>query len=163
MDDGNFFYCLWSKSIVQAMPFKFEQLEVWQLSVAYIDLMYKIAEQLPRSEEFNLKSQMLRAATSAALNIAEGSTGQSDPEQRTFLGYSLRSLLETVACQFLISRRGYLSDPTLLREAYQQAQTLARKLQSMRKSIGSQRGIAREEQPKYETDDHDWLTTDDGQ
>ena len=92
------------------MPFKFEQLEVWQLSVAYIDLMYKIAEQLPRSEEFNLKSQMLRAATSAALNIAEGSTGQSDPEQRTFLGYSLRSLLETVACQFLISRRGYLSD-----------------------------------------------------
>ena len=36
------------------MPFKFEKLEVWQLSLAYIDLIYGIAEELPRSEEYNL-------------------------------------------------------------------------------------------------------------
>ncbi len=33
------------------MAFKFEQLEVWQLSLDYIDLIYKIAEQLPHGEE----------------------------------------------------------------------------------------------------------------
>ena len=80
------------------MGFKFEQLQVWDLALEYIDLVYEIAEQLPRSEEYNLKSQIKRAATSVALNIAEGSTGQTDAEQARFLGLALRSLLETVAC-----------------------------------------------------------------
>lgn len=57
------------------MSFKFEQLEVWELTLEYIDTIYEIAEQLPRSEEYNLKSQIKRAVTSVALNIAEGSTG----------------------------------------------------------------------------------------
>jgi hypothetical protein len=39
------------------MPFKFEKLEVWQLALDYIDAIYKVAEQLPRSEEYNLQSQ----------------------------------------------------------------------------------------------------------
>lgn len=59
------------------MAFKFEQLEVWRLFLDYIDLIYKIVGQLPRVEEYNLKTQMIRAATSVALNIAEGSTGQT--------------------------------------------------------------------------------------
>jgi four helix bundle protein len=100
------------------MPFKFEKLEVWQLALDYIDLIYEIADQLPRSEEYNLKSQITRAATSVALNIAEGSTGQTDAEQARFLGLAIRSLLETVACQHIISRREFLQDVTLLRQAY---------------------------------------------
>jgi four helix bundle protein len=59
------------------MPFKFEKLEVWRLSLDYIDIVYKISTHLPRSEEYNLKSQLIRAATSIALNIAEGSTAQT--------------------------------------------------------------------------------------
>lgn len=90
------------------MPFKFEKLEVWQLGLDYIDLIYEIAHQLPRSEEYNLKSQITRAATSVALNIAEGSNGQTDAEQALFLGMAIRSLLETLACQHIISRREFL-------------------------------------------------------
>ncbi len=63
------------------MAYKFEQLEVWQLAMGYIDAVYSLAEKLPRSEEYNLKSQITRAATSIALNIAEGSQGQTDAEQ----------------------------------------------------------------------------------
>lgn len=33
------------------MPFKFEKLEVWQLSFDYTELIYEIADQLPRSEQ----------------------------------------------------------------------------------------------------------------
>jgi hypothetical protein len=36
------------------MGFKFEQLEVWNLALEYIDLVYEIADKLPRSEEYNL-------------------------------------------------------------------------------------------------------------
>lgn len=122
---------LWSNK----MSFKFEDLEIWQLSLDYIDLTYEIAAALPRSEEYNLNSQLRRAATSIALNIAEGSTGQTDAEQARFLSMALRSVIETVACQHLIHRRGYLSDPEPLRQAYQQSQTLARKIQAMRKAL----------------------------
>lgn len=119
------------------MPYKFEQLDVWKLSLDYLDLIYELAENLPRSEEYNLKSQITRAATSIALNIAEGSQGQSDAEQARFLGMSIRSLIETVACQHIIRRRKYLQDESLIDKAYENSQTLARKLQSFRKSISS--------------------------
>jgi len=52
---------------------------------------------------------VIRAATSIALNIAEGSTGQSDKEQIRFLSLALRSFLETVACIDLIEKRNYIS------------------------------------------------------
>ena len=119
------------------MPYKFEQLEVWKLALDYIDLVYKVAENLPRSEEYNLKSQVTRAATSVALNIAEGSQGQSDAEQARFLGMAVRSLIETVACQQVIHRRSYLQDEGLLIRMYEDSQVLAKKLQNFRKSLSN--------------------------
>ncbi len=130
------------------MPYKFEQLDVWKLALDYIDLIYKVAENLSRSEEYNLKSQIIRAATSVALNIAEGSQGQSDAEQARFLGMSLRSLVETVACQEIIRKRRYFQDEDLLNVAYENSQLLAKKLQVFRKSISPYQ--VREESPLYE-------------
>jgi four helix bundle protein len=129
------------------MPHKFEQLDVWKLALDYLDLIYKLAENLPRNEEHDLRSQITRAATSSALNIAEGSQGQSDAEQARFLGMSLRSLVETVACQEIIRKRRYFQDESLLNIAYENSQILARKLQSFRKSISSYQ--VREKMPLY--------------
>ncbi len=50
------------------MPFKFEQLEVWQLALDYVDLTYELAEKLPDSEKFNLKSQIIRRESSHVVN-----------------------------------------------------------------------------------------------
>jgi four helix bundle protein len=135
------------------MHFKFERLEVWQLSLDYFDLIYVIAGQLPRSEEYNLKSQITRAATSITLNIAEGSTSQTDAEQARFIGLALRSLIETIACQHLISRRKLLDDLTPLRQAYLQAQTLFAKLQSMRKALVPDQKWLKEGTTEYETEE----------
>jgi four helix bundle protein len=143
------------------MPFKFEKLKVWQLALDYIDLIYEIAEQLPRSEEYNLKSQITRAATSVALNIAEGSTGQTDAEQARFLGLAIRSLLETVACQHIISRREFLQDVNSLRQAYRQAETLAAKLHTMRKTIAPEQPWLREESAEYGTNDEGQIAAED--
>ncbi len=129
------------------MGYKFEKLEVWQLALDYTDLIYKLAECLPRSEEYNLKSQITRAANSIALNIAEGSTSQSDAEQRKFLGYAIRSLIETVACQHLINQRKYLENAELLREAYRFSEKLFIKLQAFRKSLNGK--SVREEVTEY--------------
>jgi four helix bundle protein len=133
------------------MPFKFEQLEVWRLALEYIDLADQIAAQLPKAEEYNLKSQITRAATSVALNIAEGSTGQTDAEQARFLGLAIRSALETVACQHIISRRKLIQDKTVLRTAYRHAELLVAKLHSMRKTLVPEQTWLREEKAVYET------------
>ena len=93
-----------------------------------------------------------RPTASVGLNIAEGSTGQTDAEQARFLGLALRSLIETVACQHLISRHGYLPDPAPLREAYQQSETLARKIQAMRTAIAPGQPWVRERSTGYGVD-----------
>jgi four helix bundle protein len=134
------------------MPYKFEQLDVWKLALDYIDLIYKLAENLPRREEYNLKSQITRAATSIALNIAEGSQGQSNAEQARFLGMALRSLIETVACQQIIQRRGYIEDQSLLKKAYDDSQQLAKKLQTFRKSLSNPQYQVREDVAIYGDD-----------
>lgn len=135
------------------MPFKFEQLDVWKLSLDYIDAIYELAEKLPDSERFNLKSQIIRAATSISLNIAEGSTGQTDPEQSRFLGMAIRSLIETVACQRLISRRNYVDDPVSMEKLDLQAQELAKRLHAFRRSLVKTNRSIREEQSSYDAED----------
>ena len=114
--------------------YKFEKLEVYQLALAYTDMIYTLVEELPRVEESNLKSQIIRAATSVVLNIAEGSTSQSDVEQRRFLSMAIRSLLETVACQHVIGRRKYINIDEISKN-YEFSQMLYAKLQAMRRSL----------------------------
>ena len=129
------------------MAFKFEKLEVWDRALDLGDAVEAIAAGLPTHERFNLADQIRRAATSVALNIAEGSTGQTDAEQARFLGYAQRPLVEVVACLHLVRRRGYLSDLEPLREAYRQSETLFRQLSAFRRSLG---GTVREDEATYD-------------
>lgn len=116
------------------MPYKFEKLEIYQLALDYLDQIYALAQQLPPTEDYNLRSQMIRAATSIVLNIAEGSTGQSNAEQSRFIGMALRSLMESVACQNIISRRNYV-ETTRMTPVYEQSEKLFAKIQAMRKAL----------------------------
>ena len=94
--------------------YKFQRLTVYKLALDYVDKVYTKSSRLPSSEQFNLRSQIERAATSIVLNIAEGSTGQTNAEQNRFLGLALRSYMETVACWDLIERRSYLTSKDLV-------------------------------------------------
>ncbi len=129
--------------------YKFEKLEVWKLALEYLDLAYSISEDLPREEDFNLKSQMRRAATSIALNIAEGSTGQTDVEQARFIGHAIRSLTEIVACLRIASRRSYPIDSERANRAEEVGLTLVRKLQAMRNAVDPSRKWIREDEEGY--------------
>jgi four helix bundle protein len=117
------------------MTYKFQKLEIYQLALEYVGLVYDLADKLPGNENFNLKSQITRAATSIALNIAEGSTSQSDPEQSRFLGMALRSLVETVACQDVIELRQYVTVDNL-RPSRELGSKLFAKIQSMKRFLG---------------------------
>lgn len=92
------------------MSFKFEKLIIWQDSMEFGELIFKISLHFPDSEKFNLISQIRRTSDSVALNISEGSILQSRPEFQKFLGYSMRSIAEVVTCLYKAKNRKYINE-----------------------------------------------------
>ena len=88
--------------------FKFEKLIIWQKAMDFGEDIDKLTMKFPGIEQYNLTDQIRRAVDSIALNISEGSIGQSSPEYKRFLGYSIRSLAEVVTCLHKAKRRNYI-------------------------------------------------------
>ena len=91
------------------MSFKFEKLVIWQKSMNFAEQIFSLTLNFPKDEIFNLASQIRRASDSIALNISEGSILQSNKEFKKILGYSIRSLAETVTCLYKAKNRKYIS------------------------------------------------------
>jgi len=116
------------------MPFKFEKLEVWRESIELTGIISDVSTKFPGAEKFVLTSQIQRAADSVSLNIAEGSTGQSDPEFAKFLGYSIRSGAEVIGCIYLAKRRKIISDEDF-NLIYNFTDKLIRRIQTLRNTL----------------------------
>jgi len=114
------------------MAFKFENLTVWQKSLDFSANIHELTRSFPKEELYILSSQIKRAADSINLNIAEGSTGQSDPEFGRFLGYAIRSAIEVVSCLYLGKKRGLIK-PEEFNRLY--AEAIIRMTQALRNSI----------------------------
>jgi len=92
------------------VKFKFEKLIIWQKAMDFGEEIDILSETFPEKEKFNLSDQIRRAADSIALNILEGSIGQSNLEQKRFIGNAIRSLSEVVTCLHKAKRRSYLPE-----------------------------------------------------
>lgn len=114
--------------------FKFEKLRIWHAAMDFGELIFDASGKFPIDEKYNLISQIRRAVDSIALNIAEGSTGQSNKEFRKFIGYSLRSLAEVVTCLHKAKRRNYLNEEEFL-SFYTQAYTLMNSMGAFRTTL----------------------------
>jgi four helix bundle protein len=112
---------------------KFEELRVWQDAVELSGVMNDLTKSFPRDELFVLTSQLKRATDSISLNIAEGSTGQSNAEFKRFLGIALRSGIEVVGCLYLAKRRPYIQER--FTELYDKVNRLIKSIQALRNSI----------------------------
>lgn len=77
--------------------YPFENLKVWQESVRLVEIIYEETSKFPKDEKFALVDQLKRAATSVALNIAEGSGGRSEKSFIAGLEIALKSLYETAS------------------------------------------------------------------
>jgi four helix bundle protein len=116
------------------MGFKFEKLLVWQKAVDLSANIHDLTKTFPKDELFVLTSQIKRAADSVSLNIAEGSTGQSNAEFNKFLGYALRSDIEVVGCLYLAQRRKLIQQDNFS-ELYQQCEEILVMINSLRNSL----------------------------
>ena len=96
-------------------PQGYKALIVWKKSMELVKFVYGVTDSLPKSEQFILVAQMLRAAISIPSNIAEGwSRNRKFEFIRYFeIAYASAAELET---QILICKDRYTKvnyDPTL--------------------------------------------------
>lgn len=113
--------------------FRFEQLEIWRLSVDYGKDCYKIASSFPNHEIYALSDQLRRAAISISNNIAEGSVG-STLNFKKYLNTAIASGLETVNILTFALETNYISIETK-NDMYEKAEKLIRKIYSFSKSL----------------------------
>lgn len=116
------------------MAFRFEKLEVWKLARAYAAYVYKLSSKFPKEEVFGLQSQIRRAVTSIALNIAEGSNRGSDADFSRFLRFAVASLEEVVTSLYIALDLNYITNEDF-KIAYNKANELGAKLGSFSKVV----------------------------
>ena len=116
------------------MAFRFESLEVFSLAIEYAEMIYRLTKRFPKEEVFGLTANVRRAATSIAMNIAEGSGRGTRKEFAHFVDVASGSLFETVAAFMIAERLGYV-EKTELGEVRPRAETLGRKLSSFKRTL----------------------------
>jgi four helix bundle protein len=117
--------------------FRFQSLEVRQLSINIGDQLCDIAEILESKKKFRFAEQLNGAALSISNNIAEGSGSNSDREFSRFLDYSHRSCFENANILIVLHRRKYISDEQL-NYFLEELNKLARKINSFQKYLNKE-------------------------
>jgi len=114
----------------------YKQLIVWQKSILLVKEIYKVTEELPKSELYSLVSQMRRAAISIPSNIAEGYKRRNLGEYIQFLRIADASAaeLETqiIIARDLYSKTDFLKASNLLEEVQKMLITIIKKLNAKR-------------------------------
>jgi len=119
------------------MPY--EKFEAWKSSHKLALEVYRITEQWPMSERYQLTAQTRRAALSAPTNIAEGAAKRGVREFRRYLDISLGSLSELSYLLRFSRDRGILDEETfnILNDLRNQAGVLTWRLYSCVTRAGS--------------------------
>lgn len=89
--------------------FKFEELNVYQKSLDFVDDVYSITKKFPKEELYGLTSQYKRASVSIPLNIAEGA-GDTDAQFNRYLQMAWDSSKECVVCSTIAKRQGFITE-----------------------------------------------------
>lgn len=88
----------------------FKDLKVWEKAHALTILVYKTSELFPKKEMFGITSQLRRATSSIAANIAEGCGRDSNSDLARFLNIALGSANESEYFLILAKDLGYIKD-----------------------------------------------------
>ena len=87
----------------------FENIEVWNRTIAIIDKVFEVADRLVEKKKFQFAEQHRSDCLSIANNIAEGSASSSKREFKQFLSATHRTVSKT-AHMIIISQRGKFID-----------------------------------------------------
>ncbi|MFA6296206.1 MAG: four helix bundle protein [Patescibacteria group bacterium] len=114
--------------------FRFRNFKVYKDSKIFYRNINNITKIFPKDCLYELTSQLKRSALSIVLNIAEGSAKESDKDFKRYLGNSLGSINEVVACLDIAFESKYVSNEVYLK-LVDQAQGIAKQLGGFYKKL----------------------------
>lgn len=115
--------------------FRFRKFQVYQDALKFrMDIKAIVKSYFPPGEKYLLIDQIIRAANSIVLNIAEGSNRGTDKDFALFLNRSHTSLDEVVSCLDIALAENYISSETHM-DYLKKAEELANQLTAFRKSL----------------------------
>lgn len=94
---------------IQRKKFRFENLEIWKLSVEIAEMLFDIADSLDKKGFHRFAEQLRGAGISTPNNIAEDSGGTSKKEFIQFLNFSRRSTFENANMIIIFTKRNLIS------------------------------------------------------
>ncbi len=127
----------WQKSVGFSVK-DFRELQVWQKAHQLTLAMYKLTASFPREELYGLSSQLRRAGSSIAANLAEGCGRNGDAELARFCSMAMGSASE-LEYHLLLARDLNLVPPKNYEELHQQTTELKRMLTAFMQKLNAER------------------------
>lgn len=112
----------------------YRDLEVWQVSMTLVELIFDLTRRLPDEQRFGLISQMQRAAVSIPSNIAEGHAKRSGKDYQRHLRIAAGSTAELETQIELCVRLKFL-EREQVRNAWTCSQRVAKMLSRLIQSL----------------------------
>ena len=122
----------------------YKDLDVWKMSMDLVVASYKLARRLPKSEQFELASQIRRASVSVPANIAEGYGRRHLGDYVRHLYIANGSLKELETELILTGRLHYFTEPVVA-PVLRLADTVGRLLAGLTRSL---RAVSQDQRPK---------------
>ncbi len=104
---------------------KFDQLKVVQETHELVKTIYQLTQSFPKTEEYRLKDQLCRSASSVPANIVEGHSRKTKKEFIQYLYQAKGSLAETQYHLWLAKDLGLISTSTY-QNLIQQSDTIGK-------------------------------------
>jgi len=116
------------------MPFPFENLDVYQKSLSFVESVESLIADLKGIISYSLQDQLSRASLSIPLNIAEGNGRWHKGEKRQFFWIARGSVFECVPIIQILYRKK-LIDEKQYAGYYEQLDVIAKMLTNLVKSV----------------------------
>ncbi len=120
----------------------FKDLDVWKKAHQLAKEIFLLTDAFPKSYQFNVTSQLRRAALSVPTNLAEGSAAAHSKELIQFVGISKRSVSEVQYLLLFAQEQGLLTleQYRVLSDRYEEVD---RMLGGLRRSLNRRTGLTR--------------------
>lgn len=122
------------RTIREKVRFRFQDLEIWEISIEIAMELFKIADRLEEKKLFRFAEQLRASGMSMSNNIAEGSGSFSDKDFSNFLNFTRRSIFENANILIVIYMLNHI-DEEKLNELLEKLDILSRKITNFRNTL----------------------------
>ena len=112
----------------------FRDLRVWQAGMDLVELVYRLTESFPTTENYGLTRQLRRCAVSVPSNIAEGHTREHTKEYLHHISMAQASLAELETQLEIAGRLKYLSQEQV-NGGLEKMTSLSKQLSALRNAL----------------------------